>query len=313
LIPALALQDWISADAWWIPLYDPRNWLLFAPHRWPPEPQLMSSIVALSAAVVLMATGLGVVWKRMPVTQTRRSELAFWIAVSLGCLCLMAGVVPWIWDVGLMARVQFPWRLMSIVEFAIITGLCVAPLERVGRAVRYIFVLAALAIVPAFVLVGSNAEARFKITLSGVSLDQRDMKPHQPRGFPQDRRTGYDELGLEPLVNTPAITCQPSVKTCRAQARRFGEIQIEIDSDVPVSVTLRRFFFPSWRLEPALPLSASDPFKLVSFTAPAGNHTYRLTQHALQVERWGWAISGLSLLLMLGWVAATRRAQSTLR
>jgi hypothetical protein len=299
LIPALALQEWISADAWWIPVYDPRNWLLFAPARWPPEPQLMSSIVGTSAGAALIAAGLGVVWKRMLPTDPRRSELAFWIAVNLGCLCLMAGVVPWIWQIDLMARVQFPWRLMLIIEFAVITGLCVAPLEGFGRAVRYLFVAAAVMIVPAIVLIGLNAMARFEITLSNAPLDQRDMKPNQPRGFPQNPHTRYDELGLAPLANTPAIACRPTGKTCRAQDGRFGEMQIEIDADVPVSVTLRRFFFPSWRLDPPLPLGPADPFRLVSFVAPAGRHTYRLERQTLPAERWGLALSGLALV---GWL-----------
>ncbi len=86
----------------------------------------MSSIAGMSTAIALIAIGLGVVWKRMPATDPRRSELLFWIAVGLGCLGLMAGVVPWIWQIGLIARVQFPWRVMLIVEFAIITGLSVA-------------------------------------------------------------------------------------------------------------------------------------------------------------------------------------------
>jgi hypothetical protein len=266
----------------------------------------MSSIALLSAGVAVIAVGLGVVWRRLPASDPRRSELAFWMAASLGCLALMAGVVPWIWQVGIMARVQFPWRLMSLVEFAIITGLCVAPLDRLGRGVRTLFAVAAVIIVPAIVLIGANAVARFTITLSGQALDQRDMKPNQPRGFPQDPRTRYDELGLEPLADAAAVSCQPTAKLCRAQNRRFGDMQIEIDGVAPVAVTLRRFFFPSWQLEPELPLVASDPFKLVSFMAPAGDHTYRLTQHALPVEKWSWALSAMALLMLVIWHLASR-------
>jgi hypothetical protein len=312
LLPALTLQDWISADAWWVPLYDPRNWLLFWPQRWAPEPQLMSSIALLSAGATLIAIGLGVVWRRVPASDPRRSELAFWMAASLGCLALMAGVVPWVWRIDIMARVQFPWRLMSLVEFAIITGLCVAPLDRLGRGGRTLFVVAAVMIVPAIVLIGTNAIARFTITLSGEPLDQRDVKPNEPRGFPQDPRTGYDELGLAPLAKIGAISCTPAASVCTAQADRFGAMRLHIESTQPTTVVLRRFFFPAWRLEPELPLSASDPFKLVSFTAPAGNAEFQLVRVMLPAERWGWWLSGVSLALLLVWLAAARAAQRRL-
>jgi len=309
LLPALTLQAWISADAWWVPLYDPRNWLLLWPQRWAPEPQLMSSIAFLAAGIALIAVGLGVVWRRLPASDPRRSELAFWISASLGCLALMAGVVPWIWQISVLARVQFPWRLMSLVEFAIITAFCVAPLDRLDRGVRYVFVAAAVIIMPAIVLIGTNAVARFAITLSGQPLDQRDVKPNQPSGFPQDPRTGYDELGLGPLAKIAAIDCTPAASICTAQADRFGAMQLRIESTQPTTVVLRRFFFPAWRLEPELPLLASDPFKLVSFTAPAGKHAFRLVRHTLPVEMWGWWLSGLSLALLLVWSAAAVTAR----
>jgi hypothetical protein len=313
LVPALTLQDWISADAWWVPLYDPRNWLLFWPQRWRSEPQLMPSIALLSAGIALIAVGLGVVWRRLPASDPRRSELAFWIAASLGCLALMAGVVPWVWQISVLARVQFPWRLMSLVEFAIITGVCVAPLDRLGRGVRYLFVVAAMIIVPAIVMIGTNAVARFATTLSGGPLEQRDVKPNEPRGFPQDPGTGYSELGLEPLATVPAVVCTPAASVCTAQADRFGAMRLRIESSQPTTVVLRRFYFPAWQVD-ALPsrqpvaIQPTTPFRLVSFVAPAGNADFQLGRVMLPAERWGWWISGLSLVLLVGWTAATRRA-----
>jgi hypothetical protein len=264
----------------------------------------MPSIVGMSAGAALIALGLGVVWTRMPAADPRRSELLFWIAVGLASLCLMAGVVPWVWQIDLIARVQFPWRLMLIVEFATITGLCVAPLERLGSAVRYAFVAAAVAIVPAIVLIGFNAMARFEITQSVAPLDQRDMKPNQPRGFPQDLRTRYDELGLTPLADTPLITCQPTATTCHAQDDRFGALTIEIESDRPTTVVVRRFFFPSWRLDDGLAIVPIYPYRLVSFVAPAGHGRFRLYQATLPVERWGWVIASASLMAVLIWFGA---------
>ena len=109
------------------------------------------------------------------------------------------------------------------------------------------------------------------------------------------------------LEGVPTIACVPQPRLCRTTDQRFGELGIEIDADVPTVVVLRRFFFPFWRLDPPLPLVATDPLRLISFTAPAGRHVYRLQHAAVGAEKIGWAISGLSLVLLLAWAAAAKR------
>jgi hypothetical protein len=90
-------------------------------------------------------------------------------------------------------------------------------------------------------------------------------------------------------------------------------MRIEVESEVPTQVTLRRFFFPAWRLDIDLPLAPTEPLKLVCFTAPAGHISATLLRRALPAEQWGWAISGLSLALILAlfvqriWAPAARR------
>src|SRR4029077_6841368 len=69
----------------------------------------------------------------------------------------------------------------------------------------YVFVAPPGFIMPGLWRVGTNAVARFAITLSGQPLDQRDVKPNQPSGFPQDPRTGYDELGLGALAKVGRV------------------------------------------------------------------------------------------------------------
>ena len=84
-------------------------------------------------------------------------------------------------------------------------------------------------------------------------------------------------------------------------------MRMEIESDVPTTVVLRRFFFPAWRLEPVLPLQPTQELRLVSFVTPPGRHTFRLQRVALPEEQWGWVLSGLSLVLLLLWSVAEWR------
>jgi len=98
----------------------------------------------------------------------------------------------------------------------------------------------------------------------------------------------------------------------RATSRSVDRVDIRgrgraDQADVPTTVVLHRFFFPAWRLEPALSIAANEPFKLVSFTAPLGRHAWHLARTTLPEEKVGWATSGASLLLLLGWAAAARR------
>ena len=79
---------------------------------------------------------------------------------------------------------------------------------------------------------------------------------------------------------------------------------LSLDSDQPTTVTVRRFVFPAWRLTPALPLGAADPYRLVSFVSPAGRHEWQLDRRILPAEEWGWrafAVSLIALVLIVTW------------
>jgi len=300
LLPSLTLQGWISADAWWSSLYRPDNWFLLAPGRWP-ERLLMLTIASISAAVALVALGLGVIWARRSTSSAQRSELAFWIAATFGCLALMAGFVPWFWQIDVIAKVQFPWRMLLLVEFTVITALCLVPFHAVGRIETYIFATALLVLTPAIAYEGYDAVARFKFTLETGTLDQRDARPNEPRGFPQKPEARYDDLGLEPLANVPTISCLPAAVICRAEPQRFGDMQIDVESDRPTTVVVRRFYFPAWQLMPFHTIVPTEPFRLVSFVVPPGRQGFLLRRQTLPAERWGWVISAMALVLLLVW------------
>lgn len=305
LLPSLTLQGWISADVWWSsPLYRPTNWFLLTPGRWP-DWVLMLLITAISAAAALSVLGLTAIWARMPATSAQRPELAFWIVATIGCLALMAGLVPWFWQIDAIAQVQFPWRLLLVVEFAVITALCLAPLRALVRGETIIFAAAILVVTPAIAFQVWNATTRFNTTLEAGTLDQRDARPNEPRGFPQDPDARYDELGLEPLADVPTISCVPVAVMCHAEPQRFGDLRLEVESDRSTTVVVRRFYFPAWQLLPDLTIVPTEPFRLVSFVVQPGRHSLYLHRQTLPAERWGWVISALAFLLLLSWISVS--------
>ncbi len=302
LIPALGLQSWIPADTFWISYYHVDRWFLLSPQRWPPPLDMMLVIGWSAAAYAIAAIGVLAVLALGGVPQGLRSEAAFWAGVGIVCLLLIAGIPPWFWQLPFVAKVQFPWRLMVVVEFAVITALCLLPWPVRFRLPLYVFVAAGLALLPAVVALTSGVRQRVDASLAQQVMPA-ELKQFEPAGFPQDPKGGYADLGLEPLQGQPAIVCQPEPRICRVSATKFDEWQIDVDADAPTEVILRRFYYPLWRLDPPLHVLATDPLRLVAFTAPPGRHAFRLHRSAPSEEKIGWLISGLSLVLLLAWAA----------
>lgn len=304
LVPAALLQPWISAEQLWASFYDARNWLVLMPDRWV-DPATMRMLGSIVLGLAVLVAGLCFALLKMPASEERR-ELGFWIAVSLLCLVLIVGLVPWFWDIALVAKVQFPWRLLLVVEFAVLTALCLTPLAPLQRRVVYIFAAAAVALVPAIVAMANDAVARIAFVRGGGKLDRRDVKEYQPSGYAL-AGPRYADLGLERFKDVPVISCAPAARECRAEGEPFGGLKIAVSGDQPTTVLVRRFFFPAWRLETGQPIAASEPLRLVSFTVAAGEIVTRLRRGWLPAERWGAAVSGASLLLLAAWLVAARR------
>jgi hypothetical protein len=292
LVPALSLQDWISSDRFWSGDYHVDNWFLLTPQRWPRGGAEMAWIIASSAGGYALAA-VGVL-----LMAERRSEAAFWAAVSLVCLVLIAGVVPWFWQLPFVAKVQFPWRLLIVVEFAGITALAQAPWPAPSRLSRVVFAAALAALIPGLASMAEGIFGRVQLARAGVAARPADVKEFLPAGYPQKPNAGYAELGLGPVLNLPAITCTPQARLCRASDGAFGAMRVEVAADQPTTVVLRRFYYPLWRLESPQAIAPTEPLKLVAFEAAPGAHLYRLAPDAVPAEKIGWLISGLSLVLL---------------
>jgi hypothetical protein len=306
LIPALTLQDWISSEKFWAPGYRVEDWFLLTPERWFRPADMMEIIASFAAAYAIAAMGVAAALAQARVRQGWRSEAALWAFVCLVGLVLIAGLLPWFWQIPFVAKVQFPWRLMIVVEFAAITALCLMPWRRRSRAALLIMGVAVLALAP-----GASETAQGILTRTNVSRIHRDapqdLKQFMPAGFSQRPGAGYAELGLEPLKDVPAISCLPAATVCSAMNERFGAMRLTIESNAPTTVVLRRFFFPGWWIDGIAAVVPTDPLRLVSFVAPAGRHTFHLRRTALPEEQWGWALSGLSFVLLLVWMATEWR------
>jgi hypothetical protein len=314
LIPALALQGWIPADTFWAASYRIELWYLLTPARWPAGVLDMMLVIGfVAAAYGLAAAGVLLAecgaQARRKADGARRREAAFWAALAVVCLLLIAGAVPWFWDLPFLAKVQFPWRLMIVVEFAAISALCLMDWRALAgrpsawpariRVAAGLLGLAALAVLPALDIMVAGIGFRIQDTHDRYEAPA-DLKQFQPAGYPRRLDGGYADLNLGLVEAVPPIACTPAARLCRADAGPFGSLRIEIDADQATEVVVRRFYYPFWRLVPALPVGPTDTLQLVSFVVPAGHHVWRLERAAVAEEKVGWVVSGLSLMALLG-------------
>jgi hypothetical protein len=311
LLPAAELQRWISAELFWTDYYRVENWLVVLPGRWV-ETDFMRFVTALVAAYGLATVGFFMAIFLVRADNARRLELGFWAALCGLVLLLLAGFVPWFWQLPEIAKVQFPFRMIVIVEFAAITALCLTPLGRLPRSIIYVFAAALAVLVYGLAFVGRVAVDNIALHDAWISArpSLQETTEYQPAGYPHpSRQGGFVDPNLRPLEKAAAIDCTPAASVCRAQAGRFGAMRLHVESSQPTTVVLRRFYFPAWQVE-ALPAhqpvasQPTDPLRLVSFVAPAGSADFQLVRVVLPAERWGWWASGLSLALLVGWAAA---------
>lgn len=308
LVPALTLQAWINTEElfWFGAERFLLLQLLFAGdlEKWLDVVSWATLAFTLAAIAVLAITA------QRP--QGWRSEAAFWAVISLLCAAFVSGAVRWFWELPQTAKVQFPFRLLIVLEFAIVSALCLVPWPARSRLGVAILAAGAAALLPTLYALGRDTHEMLQRPLPQVDNPRYDAFEYLPAGF--DRRPGDDDYLQSVIV--PTISCTPEPTVCHAVETGFGSLRIEVEGELPTSVVLRRFYFPGWRLDPDVPIRATERRKLLSFTAPPGRHVWQLTRQTLPAERWGQAISALSLVLLLAIAAIARRrraSQSALR
>jgi hypothetical protein len=286
LLPALTLQSSVGIDWMWRHGFRIDDSFLLKPDRWV-QPEYMFFVIATCAAGWLLASLS---------TLSRRSPRLLWAMVSLGTLALMSGLVPWVWHLPVVSKVGFPWRLLIVVEFAAITAVCLTPQLWRDRIPRLLLLFAAAALAMTTTLTIRGIAAGVELVVKGDVLPEQDAREYLPAGFPQRPNGVYADLA--PTATVPLIACNPTPHLCSATPERFGTLRIALDSDQPTTVIIRRFAFPAWRLAPPFEIVATDPYRLVSFVAPAGRLEVRLDRQSLWPERWGLIAATLSLIAL---------------
>ena len=265
LLPALNLQDYIAASKLWdAPQYHPTAWNFFDPDRW---------IERNGVIIMMVLTGFSAVGA-IALFGMRREG---WAAFALLCCLLVSGIVPIFWALPIIEKIQFPWRVLVLVEFALATAL--------ARS-RHRALFTAMAVIPLLVvailfLLIRPQSSRLPFPLELLVKRHPDVIEYLPPGATREI------LFLNTLSATASARAQPPVQMA-------GDRTI-----------LRTYYFPAWRVTCNGRQAATFPdpaLKLLSFQG----HNCTVRWAAMRAERIGGVITLLSLA-GLAFAAAIRR------
>jgi hypothetical protein len=138
-LPAVVLLDRVSPDVLFSPHFEAWRWLL-GQSELPPDPDFARHILVSFLAVLPLLLGAALM---------ARGPARIWVIVPLAVAVFLntAASEP-IWRNWIIARVQFPWRLMTLVDFATGVAAAVLAAKATGRIGR-LFLAAALAVLVA--------------------------------------------------------------------------------------------------------------------------------------------------------------------
>lgn len=249
LLPALTLQSHVSTAMLWGPDYRATDWSV-----WTASFELFP---CLAIGLILLA------WTDGP---------RFWGLSAILIALASIRLIPFLWDVPMLDKVQFPWRAFCIAEFATVTALMAArprPILLAGAAVMLVFPYAFGGLLTAAFL-------RRSVDVGRIEWVAPDAPEYLPRGFDLSRVRADDHwTDLSPWRALP----------------RGDAIGVQHDG----TVTLGHTAFPIWQVtRNGRPVASHGP--LIRFQARPG--LYRITRISLWQERLGMAISLVAAMLL---------------
>lgn len=259
LLPAATLQPHMSTALLWVGKYRASGWSI-----WRGDFDLFPCI---ALGLILIA------WQARSI----------WSAIAIGTALASVNLIPFLWHIDLLDKVQFPWRALGLAEFAAITALMT------GRPRRPLLAGAGVILLFPYLVGGFITAANLRMPVDYARLDRQvpDAPEYLPAGFDIDRVDRYDRS-----TDLTAFRSLPR-----------GDL---IEVTKAGMVTTGHAAFPIWQVtRDGKPVASSGP--LIRFQAVPG--TYRIERIRIWQEKAGAAISLLSALALalLLWRRPQRR------
>ena len=302
LLPAIQLLPSTLHEAWGGAWFEPRNWVFWAPERWPNPGRGALHLLFAAAALVIALIAFLTAGKRAQGS----ADVRFWSAMAMTLFVLASGFPPFLWELPPLSQVQFPARLTPQIEFAAMTSLILAS-RRSVRWLVYAAVVVVLALAPVlWIMTGraSRMAERLPQLEAIVFEEKRDAAVFLPSGrevpLPPNGKDGADPT----LVNLPERGWLARSATAKVETKTLGDgLIVEVSSDAPSVVIARRFYHPRWQVQDghgrSLQVVPTRSERLVAWKVPQGSGRYILSAAPTRIEQIAALVSaGASVLLI---------------
>jgi len=331
LLPALAEQRFVSQESWLGNTYSyqrhfvfPNQFLdTFWGYGYSDDPTGPNDGMSFQLGVIGVGLALTAVAAGLRRRASQRSTTAFFLAALLTTLFAMTPFARPLWDaIGLLAVLQFPWRLLSIASFclAIVSGAAIASLipagglansEATAHGSTHPQIPAAVIVALVVVL------ASFPFTLpqftditpvdeSTQAIIRFETKFPDMIGFMAATEQPFTESPLtaqylagEPLQKAALLSGSGRVRTVRVTS---ASVVAQATLDSPATLVFYTYDFPGWQATVdglSVPHRTQPPYGLISLDVPAGDHTVAIRHGTTPVRTAGAIISSASLLIVI--------------
>lgn len=310
LLPALATLDEISAQEWWIPYFDYHRWFFFD-NTEAPNAEIESHLFQLAAVnFLLFVVAWPLLWRQTP--QGQKSLAGSLLALLLGTWLMMTPASTFIWELfPLLQKIQFPWRVMTIQDFAWVATVAaaVAVSFKSGKpSSRYVSSALVVTAMLWIAFIGHKYYQEHLILEKDAGHQEKIERmivrsAGAPSHLPQKVRLRRREL----FASLPAerVTYRKKHGEIEVVQWKPREIVLDIRLSEETQVTIKQFSYYGWHAvdqstEQEINLTSQPRSGLLQFNAKSGDYRARLTLRTTWQEKAGWILTGLGLLITGG-------------
>ena len=319
-IPAMGLQDFISADRWWGSYQQIDRWF-FLDGKDAPDKYITKHIFnALLVTSLLFVVSWTIAYRHT----YQRQPLHCWLLFFLGSWFLLSPLSYLVWEyVPYLKKVQFPWRVMVVLEFSVAASFVLGMHNVMSTSNRRLFVVLASAVTVLFVLTVHESQGTFRdhwkkrndesfqATRTYAVARGKDTKEY----FPPVVRLHRDEI-VERVRARARVRVDHQSGEVSIARWKPRDIVVKVSLSEPAQVVVRQFFFSGWTAKAdnwkSLLTVQPDDIGLLKIDAPAGEYQLSLKLEPTWPEILGRLVSGvgvatLIIFVCVGWARARTR------
>jgi hypothetical protein len=310
LVPAMFSQEYIAADRWWVPYLQVQNWF-FLDGVEAPAPGFASKLF-------LVLVGMSIVFiPAWAIAYRFRQNHNQGQALILGCLLLFAGgwflmlpISAFFWDLlPFLKKVQFPWRVMVLIDFAIVITLVLAMNFSRDACSKKLFI-SAIGVVGVFMAMSLylnfDLYSRLENKMDDVRWQARLKENVQASMGAVEYlpvTTALSPKGVNKLLGRirPDVLYDPQYGEVKITKWAPRDIVLAVNFSQPTNLAIRQLYYTGWQATidaGPVPLKPASELGLMQVTAPAGQYQLRFSLLPQWQEITGWAISGIGVLVL---------------